>query len=55
MQYFRGAPLELPPEGPDTALFLFFSLAASQTFMVPTWSMAALASSLYDRFWDRIR
>jgi hypothetical protein len=23
----QGAPLELPPEGPDTALFLFFSLA----------------------------
>jgi hypothetical protein len=50
MRYFGGAPLELPPEGPDMALFLFFSSAASQTFMVPSWSMVALASSLYDRF-----
>jgi hypothetical protein len=24
MRYFGGALLELPPEGPDTALFLFF-------------------------------
>jgi hypothetical protein len=47
---FQGAPLELPPEGPDTALFLFFSSAASHAFMVPSWSIAALASSLYDRF-----
>jgi hypothetical protein len=45
-----GAPLELPPEGPDTALFLFFSPVASQAFMVPSWSMASLASSLYDKF-----
>jgi hypothetical protein len=44
MQYFRGAALELPPEGPDTAPFLFFSSAASQDFMMPSWSMAALAS-----------
>jgi hypothetical protein len=50
-----GVPLELPPEGPDTALFLFFSSAASQAFMVPSWSIAALASSLYDRFSERIR
>jgi hypothetical protein len=55
MQYFRGAILELPLEGPDTALFLFFSSAASQAFMVPSWSMAALSSLLYDRFWERIR
>jgi hypothetical protein len=50
-----GAPLELPSEGPDTALFRFFSSAASQAFMVPSWSMAALASLLYDRFYERIR
>jgi hypothetical protein len=55
MRYFRGAALELPLEGPDTALFLFFSSAASQAFMVPSWSMAALASSLYDRIWERIK
>jgi hypothetical protein len=54
MRYFGGALLEPPPEGPNTVLFLFFSLAASQAFMVPSWSMAALASSLYDRFWERI-
>jgi hypothetical protein len=41
--------------GPDAALFFFFSSAASQAFMVPSWSIAALASSLYDRFWERIR
>jgi hypothetical protein len=45
MRYFGGAPLELPPEGPDTALF--FSSATSQAFMVPSWSIVALASSLY--------
>jgi hypothetical protein len=52
MRYFREAPLELPPEVPDIALFLFlfFSSIASQAFMVPSWSIAALASSLYDRF-----
>jgi hypothetical protein len=55
MRYFEGASLELPPEDPDTALFLFFSSTASQAFMVPSWSMAALASLLYDRFWERIR
>jgi hypothetical protein len=27
-------------------LFLFLSSASSQAFMVPSWSMAALASSL---------
>jgi hypothetical protein len=36
MRYFRGALLELPPEGPDIALFLFFSLTASQAFMMPS-------------------
>jgi hypothetical protein len=55
MRYFRGAALELPLEGLDTALFLFFFSAASQAFMVPSWSMAALASSLYDRIWERIK
>jgi hypothetical protein len=53
MWYFRGAPLELPPAGPDAALF--FSSTASLAFMVPSSSIAALASSLYDRFWERIR
>jgi hypothetical protein len=38
-----------------TTLFLFFCSAASHAFMVPSWSMAALASSLYDKFWERIR
>jgi hypothetical protein len=37
-------------EGPGMVLFLFFSSAASQAFMVPSWSMAALASTLYDKF-----
>jgi hypothetical protein len=55
MRYFGGALLELPPEGPDIVLFLFFPSAASQAFMVPSWSIAALASSLYDMFWERIR
>jgi hypothetical protein len=55
MRYIGGAPLKLPPEGPAMALFLFFSSAASQAFMVPSWSMATLASSLYDRFSERIR
>jgi hypothetical protein len=55
MRYFKGEPLEPPPEGPDMAFFAFFSSAASQAFMVPSWLMVALASSLYDRFWERIR
>jgi hypothetical protein len=50
MRYFRGASLELPLEGPGMVLFLFFSWATSQAFMVPSWLMAALASSLYDKF-----
>jgi hypothetical protein len=50
MQYFGGAPLELPLEGPGMVLFLFFSSAASQAFMVPFWLMAAHDSSLYDKF-----
>jgi hypothetical protein len=36
MQYFGGALLELPPVGPDMVLFLFFSSAATQAFMVPS-------------------
>jgi hypothetical protein len=48
MRYFKGALLELPPEGHDMALFLFFSSATSQAFMAPSWSVVALASSLYD-------
>jgi hypothetical protein len=50
MRYFRGTPLELPPEDPGMVHFLFFSSVASQAFMVPSWSMVALASSLYDKF-----
>jgi hypothetical protein len=50
MRYFEGALLELPPDGPGMVLFLLFSSAASQAFMVPSWSMEALASSLYDKF-----
>jgi hypothetical protein len=50
MRYFEGAPLELSSEGPNMVLFLFFSLATSHAFMVPSWSMEALASSLYDKF-----
>jgi hypothetical protein len=34
MQYFEGAPLELPLEGHGMILFLFFSSATSQAFMV---------------------
>jgi hypothetical protein len=55
MWYIGGAPLELPPEDLGMALFLFFSSATSLAFMVPSWSLAALASSFYDRFWERIR
>jgi hypothetical protein len=36
MQYFEGAPLELPPKDLGIVLFLFFSSAASQAFMVPS-------------------
>jgi hypothetical protein len=50
MQYFGGAPLELPPVGPNMVLFLFFSSAVSQSFIVPSRSMAVLAKSLYNKF-----
>jgi hypothetical protein len=46
MQYFGGAALELSPVGPDIALFFFFSSAASQAFMVPSWSKVVLARLL---------
>jgi hypothetical protein len=36
MQYFEGAPLELPPKDLGIVLFLFFSSAVSQAFMVPS-------------------
>jgi hypothetical protein len=36
MRYFGGALLELPPVGLGMVLFLFFSSATSQAFMVPS-------------------
>jgi hypothetical protein len=36
MWYFGGALVELPPVGPDMVLYLFFSSATSQAFMVPS-------------------
>jgi hypothetical protein len=50
MQYFRGAPLELPlPADPGIIFFLFFSLATATAFIILSWSVAALANSLYDK------
>jgi hypothetical protein len=50
MQYFGGAPLELPlPEDPGVILFLFFSSASAAAFIILSWSMAALTNSLYDK------
>jgi hypothetical protein len=51
MQYFRGAPpLELPlPADPGIILFLFFSSASATAFIILSWSVAALANSLYDK------
>jgi hypothetical protein len=50
MQYFGGAPLELPlPADPGIILFLFFSSASATAFIILSWSMAALTNSLYDK------
>jgi hypothetical protein len=50
MRYFGGAPLELPlPVDSGIILFLFFSLASAMVFIILSWSMAALANSLYDK------
>jgi hypothetical protein len=50
MWYFGGALLELPlPTDPGIILFLFFSSASATTFIIVSWSMAALANSLYDK------
>jgi hypothetical protein len=50
MRYFRGAPLELPlPADSGIILFLFFSSASATAFIILSWSMAAVANSLYDK------
>jgi hypothetical protein len=50
MRYFGGAPLELPlPADPGIILFLFFSLASATAFIILSWSLAALANSMYDK------
>jgi hypothetical protein len=50
MRYFGGAPLELPLlADPGIIIFLFFSSASATAFIILSWSMAALANSLYDK------
>jgi hypothetical protein len=50
MQYLGGAPLELPlPVDPGIIVFLLFSSASATAFIILSWSMAALANSLYDK------
>jgi hypothetical protein len=50
IRYFGGAPLELPlPIDPGIGFFLFFSSASVTAFIILSWSMAALANSLYDK------
>jgi hypothetical protein len=50
MWYFGGAPLELPLLADlGMILFLFFSSASATAFTILSWSMAALANSLYYR------
>jgi hypothetical protein len=50
MRYFAGAPLKLPLlADPGIILFLFFSSASATSFIILSWSMAALANSLYDK------
>jgi hypothetical protein len=50
MWYFGGALLELPlPADPGTNLFLFSSSASATAFIILSWSMTALANSLYGR------
>jgi hypothetical protein len=56
MQYFGGAPLELLlPEDLGIIFFLFFSMASATAFIILSWSMAALANSLYDKLERCIR
>jgi hypothetical protein len=50
MRYLGGALLELPlPADPGIILFLFFSSASAMAFIILSWSMAAMANSLYDK------
>jgi hypothetical protein len=50
IRYFGGALLELPlPADPGINLFLFFSSTSATAFIILSWSMAALANSLYDK------
>jgi hypothetical protein len=50
MLYLRGAlPELLLPADPGIILFLFLSSASATAYIILSWSMAALASSLYDR------
>jgi hypothetical protein len=50
MRYLGGGPQELPlPADPGIILFLFFSSASTMAFIILSWSMAALANSLYDK------
>jgi hypothetical protein len=50
MRYLGGAPLE-PPLTEDLGIivFHFFSSASAMAFINLSWSMAALANSLYDK------
>jgi hypothetical protein len=50
MWYFGRAPLELSlPVDLGIILFLFFSSASATAFIILSWSMAALANSLYNK------
>jgi hypothetical protein len=50
MRYLGGAPLELLLSVDlGIILFLFFSSASATAFIILSWSMAALANSLYDK------
>jgi hypothetical protein len=50
MKYLGGAPLELPlPADPGIIIFLFFSSAIAMAFIILSWSMVALANSLYHK------
>jgi hypothetical protein len=50
MRYLGGAPLELPlPADLESILFLLFSSASTMAFIILSWTMAALANSLYDK------
>jgi hypothetical protein len=50
MRYFGGVPLELPLSVDlGIILFLFLSSASAIAFIILSWSMAALANTLYDK------